>query len=637
MRRRGGVVVDLDEQRELVVHREDAAPHRSRRQRRLELLIGTNRRHARGGYRCQDEAAHGERPLREIRHVEVVQHRADLVGGQIVRRDAKLISPGRNLEPAERAHPRPLNDCFCLGTQIEGHRVGVAALVLALGIHREIRDLDLVASPKPQILPAHFHAEQDGGVRRRALERRREHLHGQAADRQRALERVARVHGEPARRIHGGRRCEGLRGWIRVASSRAHGEPRSVHTHLNVVELAVGFWIRRVVREDVVRAVLLDDAIEGIGEAVRVDDRETARFLGKRPEAVVLQAELVLQATKTETGDLLFGQCAGGLAGAGISRATRRRGIQLDPDVAHVCQAARIDGINADVRFGRRANQIARSVDDHRGVNLVEHVFDVVLDPLAHEQQRLLAAPDAAEPVGDRLQFLERVARIEAALALHRVGDAGARHANRREILLIRLDRRRPLRLPCEFVDGGKQQALAAGEFLRVVGPALDVNHGHQVVGAQLVLDELAHRTADQLGVQRLHVQIVQHRHVDAAVERPRVGPDVRLDRLCGEERPFGAIDGNVNQREAADRLRLAVLEDLEILLLQVADEAPLLVGDDRVDLDVVHLQLEGRRFEALRRCRRLPRGRHGCSQQDDDSRDSYASVHGKLSSAPVT
>ena len=40
-----------------------------------------------------------------------------------------------------------------------------------------------------------------------------------------------------------------------------------------------------------------------------------------------------------------------------------------------------------------------------------------------------------------------------------------------------------------------------------------------------------------------------------------------------GEERPLGPLDRDVDQREVGDRLRLAVLEDLEVVLLQVADE----------------------------------------------------------------
>ena len=131
-----------------------------------------------------------------------------------------------------------------------------------------------------------------------------------------------------------------------------------------------------------------------------------------------------------------------------------------------------------------------------------------------------------------------------------------------------------------------------------------------------------------------LHVQVVEHDDVDAAVERAGVGLDVGLDRLGREERPLDALDRDVDEREGADRLRLAILEDLEVFLLEVADEPALLVGDDGVDLDVVDLELEGRRVQPLRR-RRADSARpsaDGAGQQDNDPCHSHASVHGKLS-----
>ena len=154
----------------------------------------------------------------------------------------------------------------------------------------------------------------------------------------------------------------------------------------------------------------------------------------------------------------------------------------------------------------------------------------------------------------------------------------------------------------------------------------------HQIVGPQLLLDELAHDAPDHLGVKRLDVQIVEHDDVDAPVERARVGHDVGLDRLGGEERPLEALDRDVHEGEGADRLRLPILENLEVFLLEVADESALLVGDDGVDLDVVDLELEGRRIQPLRRRRILPRRQDGAGQQDNDPCYSHASVHGRLS-----
>ena len=144
---------------------------------------------------------------------------------------------------------------------------------------------------------------------------------------------------------------------------------------------------------------------------------------------------------------------------------------------------------------------------------------------------------------------------------------------------------------------------LLVNSWLALLAPC-GVHDRHQVVGAEAALDELLGRHLHALRSAEARVQVVDHHHVDAPVERSLVRLHVGLDRGGGEQRPIGALDGNVHQRERADRLGLAVLEDLEIFLLQVADVGALLVGDDDVDLDVVDLHLEGRGL------RRLGRGR---------------------------
>ena len=114
--------------------------------------------------------------------------------------------------------------------------------------------------------------------------------------------------------------------------------------------------------------------------------------------------------------------------------------------------------------------------------------------------------------------------------------------------------------------------------------------------------------------------------HVDAAVERPLVGLDVRLDRLRRRTAAGRPARSECRPARSGDRLRLAVLEDLEVFLLQVADEVALLVGDQGVDLDVVDLDLEGRRLLAAAAGgwpgRRLPGSRRPCRLQSDDQAD---------------
>ena len=106
------------------------------------------------------------------------------------------------------------------------------------------------------------------------------------------------------------------------------------------------------------------------------------------------------------------------------------------------------------------------------------------------------------------------------------------------------------------------------------------------------------------------------HEDEDAPLERRAVGRDVGRDRRLREERRIDALDRDVDHREHRQRLRLAVLEDLEVVLGQRADEVALLVGDVGVDLDVVDFDLEGH-GRLWRRRRR--RGRCLGEQREED------------------
>ena len=68
---------------------------------------------------------------------------------------------------------------------------------------------------------------------------------------------------------------------------------------------------------------------------------------------------------------------------------------------------------------------------------------------------------------------------------------------------------------------------------------------------------------------------------------------------------PIRALDRQLDVREHLDLLRLSVLEDLEVVARQAGDEVALLIGDDRVDVDVVHLDLKRHRRGSLRLCAR--------------------------------
>ena len=129
-----------------------------------------------------------------------------------------------------------------------------------------------------------------------------------------------------------------------------------------------------------------------------------------------------------------------------------------------------------------------------------------------------------------------------------------------------------------------------------------------------------------------MRVEIVEHEEVDTAVA-VRVRFHITLDGRGREERPLLLLHGNVDEREGADLLRLSVLEHLEIVRRQVPDRIPVGVGDEGINLHVVHLDAEGNRRSGnnrrllggrlrrglLRLRRRLLRGQRGGTKHRDD------------------
>jgi hypothetical protein len=70
---------------------------------------------------------------------------------------------------------------------------------------------------------------------------------------------------------------------------------------------------------------------------------------------------------------------------------------------------------------------------------------------------------------------------------------------------------------------------------------------------------------------------------------------DIALNRSRGKQRPIGPFDRNIDEGKRRNGLALAVLEHLKIVFRQGSDELPLLIGDERVHLDVLNLGLERR------------------------------------------
>ncbi len=133
--------------------------------------------------------------------------------------------------------------------------------------------------------------------------------------------------------------------------------------------------------------------------------------------------------------------------------------------------------------------------------------------------------------------------------------------------------------------------------------------------GAELVLDELRQQLARPHAVFQPHVVVVQeHREQPHIVSRRLC---LLVDRVSNLPRRIAADSGvvsDIDELERLNRLRLAVLGDLEVLGSQIVDGIPLLVGDDHIDADEVDVSAERReRFGGgrlfwllLRRWRRL-------------------------------
>jgi len=147
-----------------------------------------------------------------------------------------------------------------------------------------------------------------------------------------------------------------------------------------------------------------------------------------------------------------------------------------------------------------------------------------------------------------------------------------------------------------ELVDRGDQQLPVARELLRSVAAPARVDHGRQVVGRHMSLDELSRRLDHILCSQRVGAEVVQHDHVEPACGARRVRLDVGGRRPPSDQKRLLCDYRNIDGREDVDTLRLAVFEDLEVLFVETADKVALPVHRDSVDFHVAGFDFENHR-----------------------------------------
>ena len=118
------------------------------------------------------------------------------------------------------------------------------------------------------------------------------------------------------------------------------------------------------------------------------------------------------------------------------------------------------------------------------------------------------------------------------------------------------------------------------------------MHDSRQVVGRHVVLDKRSRGGPDDLDPLKGRVEIVEHEHVETAVEFIVIA-DIGLGGCGPAPRLVWRADRHVDKREQLDILQHVVLEHLEVVGAEVADRVPVRVGDDGVHLDVVNLDLE--------------------------------------------
>src|SRR5437868_3920988 len=104
------------------------------------------------------------------------------------------------------------------------------------------------------------------------------------------------------------------------------------------------------------------------------------------------------------------------------------------------------------------------------------------------------------------------------------------------------------------------------------------MNDGGKITRVQALLDELARGRLHSATALWGRMQIVEKQYVQTALEAMQIGTDVHGRRCRGSRAHVGSLDRDLDEGHAVDRLRLAVLEDPELVAAHVANEASLAV-----------------------------------------------------------
>ena len=125
------------------------------------------------------------------------------------------------------------------------------------------------------------------------------------------------------------------------------------------------------------------------------------------------------------------------------------------------------------------------------------------------------------------------------------------------------------------------------------------MNNRHQIVRGEMAVYELLRRTLHPRCAERCCMQIIENEHIYPAGKWALVASNIGLYGSAGDL--ARCLRRNLDKCEAGNRLRFAVLENLEILFPKVSHDRTTLVGHEGIDLYIFEFRLERR--ELARRC----------------------------------
>ena len=389
---------------------------------------------------------------------------------------------------------------------------------------------------------------------------------------------------------------------------RAGGQP-----HLDAAEAARAPRRDRLVGQQVVDLVVVQDPLQSLSDVVVVQDGEPARVLRQRPASPrdgsrpgrSRRASGPRRVRRTPLGDV--SRRGGHREPAGVERVHRGagpRGRVGDP--AQVVgalgqrpppQEEPLGEEEHDLAAGHR-RQASHGRLDHGqgGPRVARALVEDASHPLPHHRDCGIATdPELVHELGHR--ELERLVarRRELAEALDLLGlllaDVGGAEAHAGAAVL-----------QGDAIHGTHQRAAVAGQRLKHAPDAAGRHQGHLVPGPHLLQEEsgrFAFRGSQSGsppgGGRRTPGRSCGRRQAT----RPRAGCGRRRGRGGRPSRAGSGPRGRAD-REVGDRLRAPVLQDLEVLAPQVAHGHAVSPGHHHVDLDELSRRRERRHRRVL-------------------------------------